>query len=169
MSYNRTMYDPCAYEKQLNESTSVLSWNLDPNKFYNCNDRRIEFGIVGGNNVSRTKGNLVDLESELRNQTRLYSHCPSRKYIPPCNTSFVSKDGLPCGSVASRNENLSHLKSCNMIDYKPRQDNIGYDLNYHKNFAKAGCTSVVRKEAKRSQPLKKTTKKQIENFYATKW
>jgi len=67
MSFNRPIYDPCAYDKRLDESTSVLSWQLDPSRYYNCNQCRIEFGLVGGNNVSLHKGNLVDLESELRN------------------------------------------------------------------------------------------------------
>lgn len=168
MSYNRAIYDPCAYGKRLDESTSVLSWNLDPNKFYNCNDCRIEFGVVGGNNVSRTKGNLVDLESELRNQTRLYSHCPGRKYIPNCAPNLISKDGLPCGSVAGRKEDLCHLRSCNMIDYKPRQDNIGYELNYNRNLAKEGCPAIVKKAGKRSKKPKTVVKK-TGNFYATNW
>lgn len=139
MSFNRLKYDSCAYDKRLDESTSVLTWILDPNKYYNCNECRMEFGLVGGNNVSRYVGNLVDLESDLRGQTRVASDCPSKKYIPGtivqgqvtndckpgCGTS-----GLPCGSLSCRNEKVKHLPACNMIDYGRRIDNVGYELSY---------------------------------------
>ena len=41
------------------------------------------FGLVGGTNVSHIKGNLVDLENDLRGQTRSNTKCPARKYAPP--------------------------------------------------------------------------------------
>ena len=139
MSFNRPRYDPCAFDKSLNESTSVLTYVLDPNKFYNCNQCRVEFGVTGGNNVSLFNGNLVDLESELRGQTRAYSRCPSRKFIPGtviqgrvfngCNAA-CSTSGLPCGSLACRKDDLRHLPACNLIQYRPKIDNIGYELNY---------------------------------------
>ena len=129
MSFNRAIYDPCAYNKRLDESTSVLTYNLDPNKFYNCNQCRINFGIVSGNDVSLTTSNLVDLESELRNQTRLYSLCPEKKFLPGC-ASCESNVGLPNGSVCCKKEAKFDLPECNMIQYKPRINNVGYELNY---------------------------------------
>jgi hypothetical protein len=139
MAFTRPTYDPCAYDKDLDESTSVLSYLLDPSKFYNCNECRIEFGVVGGNAVSRTQHNIVELENDLRGQTRQYSQCPHKKYIP--GTIIQGKanngckpgcgaDGLPCGSAACKNDNLRHLPACNMIQYKPRIDNVGYKLDY---------------------------------------
>lgn len=130
MSFNRAIYDPCAYNKRLDESTSVLTYNLDPNRFYNCNQCRIEFGVVGGNEASLSSCNLVDVESDLRNQTRLYSLCPERKYLPNCNKCKCNKSGLPCGSRSCRNEKTQHLRDCNLIQYKPRIDHVGYELNY---------------------------------------
>ena len=130
MSFNRPIYDKCDYYKRLNESTSVLTYALNPDKFYNCNECRIAFGVVGGNAVSRTRGNLVDLESELRNQTRLYSHCPSKKFLPNCPGSCSSKTGLPCGPVRCRQEPLHHLPTCNIVQYKPRPQNVGFHLEY---------------------------------------
>lgn len=130
MSFTRPIYDPCAYSKELDESTSTLNYVLDPNKWYNCNECRNEFGLVAGNNVSRYSGNLVDLESDLRNQTRLYSRCPSKKYLPKCKDSCKHSSGTPCGSRACQPDNLYHLPSCQMIQYKPRIDHIGYEINY---------------------------------------
>ncbi len=130
MSFNRAIYDPCAYNKRLSESTSILTYKLDPNKYYNCNQCRIQFGVVGGNEVSLSSCNLVDLESDLRNQTRLYSLCPERKYLPNCNLNCKSGLGLPCGNRHCRSESNIHLPECNIVQYKPRIDNVGYSLNY---------------------------------------
>ena len=130
MSFNRAIYDPCAYNKRLDESTSVLTYNLDPNRYYNCNQCRIQFGVVGGNDVSLSACNLVDLESDLRNQTRLYSLCPEKKYLPTCDLNCKSKLGLPCGSRCCKNEVKYNLPECNIIQYKPRIDNVGYELKY---------------------------------------
>ncbi len=82
MSSNRLIYDKCAYDRKLKESTSPLDYNLYGGKFENTAKCRIEFGTVGGNGVSIHSGNLVDLESELRGQTRLNSLCPSTRYDP---------------------------------------------------------------------------------------
>ena len=151
------MYDPCAYDKRLDESTSVLSWLLDPNKFYNCNECRIELGTVGGNNVSRFNGNLVDLESDLRNQTRQLTQCPSRKFMPgtviqgqssnDCDTQ-KSTTGLPCGSLSARNDNVKHLPACQIVQYKPRPADVGYDLKYPPCDTKLKSRRAKRKQKK---------------------
>ena len=103
MSSTRLRNDTCAYKKQLLESTSPLNYALYTGKYENCSKCRVEFGIVGGNNVSLFNGNLVDLESDLRGQTRPASRCPSMKYQP----------SRPNGS----SQNLVHQPSCQMFKY----------------------------------------------------
>lgn len=102
MSFNRLPYDKCAFKKSLLESESPGNYMLYPGKFYNQNQCRIERGIVGGNQVSLSKNNLVDLESDLRGQTRRLSECPSEKYHP-------KRDTLELDVV--------NLRPCNMFDY----------------------------------------------------
>ena len=82
MSSNRLSYDACAYQTNLQQSTSPLDYMLYTGKYENCAKCRIEFGVVGGNGVSLFSGNLVDLESDLRGQTRIASSCPSTMYNP---------------------------------------------------------------------------------------
>lgn len=134
MSSNRLMYDTCAYKKEIDQSTSPLAYNLDPLKYENCSKCRMELGIIGGTNVSHIRGNMVDLENDLRGQTRLASKCPSKKYIPACNdqkqadgdmcqTDCVSnKITLPakgCEPSRELDTTLLHLPPCQMIHYKP--------------------------------------------------
>ena len=102
MSSNRLKYDKCAYEKSLQQSTSQIDYLLYNGKYENCAKCRIEFGLVGGNGVSLFSGNLVDLESDLRGQTRIASQCPNTMYKP---------SEVP--------EQLVHQPSC-QIQYYPK-------------------------------------------------
>lgn len=139
MAFTRQLYDTCATKKNTEEGTGVLSYLMDPNKFYNCNPCRIELGTVGGNNVSLYEGNMVDLESDLSGRTRVNTKCPSNKYLPgtivqgrdsnEC-TPESGVDGLPCGNAADRKKKLIHLPACQIVQYKPRPETVGYELNY---------------------------------------
>ena len=76
---NRLIYDKCSYGKQLHESTSPLMYQLYQGKYENCNKcvyDKIYFPYE-----------LVDIESELRNQTRPLTHCDQFKYHPRCKKS----------------------------------------------------------------------------------
>jgi hypothetical protein len=139
MAFTRQLYDPCATKKRTEEGTGILSYMMDPNKFYNCSPCRIELGTVGGNNVSLYEGNLVDLESEFRGQTRVASYCPSNKFLPGTVVQGVDvnkcglecgADGLPCGKPGCRKEKLLHLPGCQIVQYKPRPTTVGYELKY---------------------------------------
>lgn len=127
MSFNRLTYDTCAYKHSLAESVGTLSWVLDPSRFENCNKCRIEFGTVGGTNVSHIKGNLVDLETELRGTTRLQSKCPTLKYQNPCPSGEMTTcqpdeiviKANPSNSGKILNLEHVHLGSCQLAKYKP--------------------------------------------------
>lgn len=78
-SSNRTMYDNCAYQKNLYESTSPLDFILYQGKFENCNKCVYDKFWV--------PYQLVDIETELRNQNRPLSQCDQFKYSPNCRKS----------------------------------------------------------------------------------
>ena len=48
MSFNRLIYDTCAYKKNLKESLDVGVYQLYAGKYDNKNKCRVDFGIVGG-------------------------------------------------------------------------------------------------------------------------
>ena len=127
MSSNRLIYDQCEYSTRVEESTGTLAYMLNPLAHENKNKCRFELGLVGGNNVSLTKGNLIDVESDLKGVTRKASLCPSRKYKNSCSTSDVQDcqpdniviDGPGCDIPKEVDTSLVHLPSCNMFRYKP--------------------------------------------------
>ena len=86
MSYHkgfssRLPYDPCAYNKTLSESVAPYSYITYDGKFENCNK------CVHDKYTRPFDADIVDVESELRNQTRLASSCPIRQYNPKCKNS----------------------------------------------------------------------------------
>ena len=102
MSSNRLMYDSCTYETRVKTSSGPYNYALYNGKFENSSKCTIERNIIGGNHVSLYSGNLVDLESDLRGQTRIASKCPSRKYTPK-TLDMSSHHGL------------NHVQNCNRM------------------------------------------------------
>ena len=75
MSFTRLDYDTCAYAKDLQESTSPLEYLMYKGKYENCKECPDHANNL--NFVVKT-----EVESELRNQTRFSSKCPTQKYDP---------------------------------------------------------------------------------------
>lgn len=128
MSWNRTKYDTCAYQKELSQSTSNINYAMDPNKFYNHQECRADLGIIAGNNVSVTKNNMVDLESDLLGITRQNTLCPERKFIPHC--SKCSEISGIKGKDTCKISGVTHLPECDIIKYQPRINHVGYSIKY---------------------------------------
>ena len=82
VSYSsRLPYDDCAYDKQISESNAPYQYQMYDGKFENCNK------CVYDHYTRPFDGEIVDLESELRNQTRKASKCPTKQYDPKCKKS----------------------------------------------------------------------------------
>ncbi len=118
MSSNRLMYDTCASAKRIDESVGPLAYTLNPQKYENCRKCRHELGLVGGTAVSHVKGNLVDLENDLRGATRQTTLCPTKKYQPNHNNTITIK-GKGCGKDRVVDTTLQHLPPCQMLRYRP--------------------------------------------------
>lgn len=109
--------DSCYVKQQLVQSGNIFTHVMNPAKYNNRSQCRPILGIVGGNNVSRTSGNMVDLESDLRGQTRVLSNCDSTQYKPSCNCANCT-DGMPCGCLNCQ-EKMNDLPACQLQNYKP--------------------------------------------------
>ena len=127
MSSNRLMYDTCAYKQRISQSVGPLDYMLNPMRYENCNKCRMQLGVIGGPAVSHIKGNLVDLETDLRGTTRKASLCPSQKFhsncalgdMNNCNPGNITIQGNACTQPRVIDTSLQHLPNCQMIRYKP--------------------------------------------------
>lgn len=109
--------DSCYVKQQLVQSGNVFTYLMSPQKYNNKSQCRPALGIVGGNNVSRTTGNMVDLESDLRGQTRVLSNCDCTSYQPSCDCANCT-DGLPCGCLNCQ-EKMNDLPTCQFQSFGP--------------------------------------------------
>jgi len=117
MSSNRLRYDTCSYKESLNQSVSPMHYSLDPIKYEHCNKCRVELGVVGGTAVSHISGNLVDLENDLRGQTRPMTKCSEYKYIPPNGNILESKEYIKPTKHPKIDMSMRHLPACQMWGY----------------------------------------------------
>lgn len=125
MSFGRTKYDSCEYKQDLAQSTTPLGYMLYPAKFESSSKCRNQLGLVGGNEVSNVRGNMVDLESDLRGITRPAGRCDAVMYKPACpmtetdcqpsNLKFTERS---TGAVRTIDTRLGHQKSCQMFGYR---------------------------------------------------
>jgi hypothetical protein len=114
MSFNRMMYDTCQTVREQKESVTILDYILSPFRFENPNKCRHTLGLVGGTAVSHIQGNLVDLESELRGQTRYNTKCAARHYHPS-----EGKDAMIHNDkTAPIDTRRVHLPACQMFTYR---------------------------------------------------
>lgn len=113
MSFNHPTYDHCTYKRHLKENVSILSYIISPFRYENKNKARHRLGLVGGTAVSHIQGNLVDLESDLRGQTRFLTKCVDTQYKPLKPGEDIINDKTP--PIDTR---LLHLPTTQMISYK---------------------------------------------------
>jgi hypothetical protein len=123
MSFNRTTYDNCSYKQELQGNVSTLQYLLSPYRYEHANKCRHQLGFIGGTSVSHIKGNLVDLDSELRGQTRIVSKCNTNQYVPT-GDGIIKNDKTPPIDTA-----MLHLPACQSIMYReiPAPPKINYD------------------------------------------
>ena len=114
MSYNRLSYDAPAYKKSLQESVSSFNHIMEPLRFENCKKCSHQLGLVGGRDVSLIRGNMIDLENDLRGQTRPQSLSPEKKWQPSQSSTLI----YPGVASQGRAVDLTpiHLPVCQMFE-----------------------------------------------------
>lgn len=117
MSSNRLTYDKCAYKQSLIQSVSPIEYSLDPVKYEHSRKCRMELGIVGGTAVSHITGNLVDLENDLRGQTRPITKCPTFDYMPPADNRLQGRENIKPVVHPMLDLTPQHLPACQLVDY----------------------------------------------------
>jgi hypothetical protein len=113
MSFNHLNYDTCTYSRKLKESVTILDYVLSPYRYEHDKKCRHNLGIVAGSAVSHIKGDLVDLDSDMRGQTRYLTKCIDSQYKPlKVGESIINDKTAPISTYTT------HLPPCQMISYK---------------------------------------------------
>lgn len=139
---NRGIYDQCAYRQRIHESTSPLTYVINPEAYESCQKCHQAYPGFIGNLKGFGPGvgpDRVDIDSDLRGQTRLQSKCSSHKYNPLsykyCGACQNCNQGLPCGCRHCQTRDVSGLKDCRPgIIPVEAQDSRAFDAcNTQKN------------------------------------
>lgn len=94
-------FKPVELSKQFEErNENPQAYDYLQSQFTHPLPQRHVLGLVGGNEVSLIKGNLVDLESDLRGITIPITHAPWRQYQAP------TKESLSNGYIQRKNTKL---------------------------------------------------------------
>lgn len=113
---NRLIYDNCSYAQWVYSSTQPLQYQLYMGKNENCGKCR--------HDKFWHPYDLVDVESELRNQTRPASKCGMYKYNPTCPMSST------CMSTMEPKAPVVLAPECCPIVFNniPKRKDVGYVL-----------------------------------------
>jgi len=84
-------------------------------QYVNPRPQRHILGIVGGNEVSLIKGNMVDLESDLRGITIPNTFAPWRQYQPPQQKKEIVRDNTKTSLTIDIQK--AHLPVYQMMGY----------------------------------------------------
>jgi hypothetical protein len=84
-------------------------------QYVNPRPQRHILGIVGGNEVSLIKGNMVDLESDLRGITIPNTFAPWRQYQPPQQKKEIVRENVK--SSLTIDIQKAHLPAYQMMAY----------------------------------------------------
>jgi hypothetical protein len=118
MSFTRLNYDTCSYAQNLNTNVSYLSYLMDTSRNEHCTPCRNQLGLVGGNNVSKATGSLVDLESNLfgidRPQT---SKCTIHHFKPHDGEYEQGIGQYKTTCYPKIPTDKKHLNSCQFFSY----------------------------------------------------
>lgn len=118
--FSRSLYDRCAYQKDLYQSVEPLGFQMYPGKFENCSKctyNEDQFWRPFDKEI-------IDAESELKNLTRRATRCDQYKYNPGCDSCYCTN------TFSKKNPIVMDSLNCPIIfSNLPRIQGKGYELN----------------------------------------
>ena len=115
--FTNSLYDSCNLDKKNQESTGPYQWVTDAS-VHESQDACLP-GITPfmQNQFYSIPGKKVDVESELRNQTRVLSRCPEVCFDPTkltnCQNCHNCNSGLPCDcNHCKETKHQNYIKEC---------------------------------------------------------
>lgn len=100
LSFTNSLYDKCNTEKKQQETTGPFNYITD-NIHESKESCYVSQSPFMHKQFQSIPINLIDIESDLRNQTRHLSRCPEARFDPTkldnCQQCDKCNQGLPCG------------------------------------------------------------------------
>jgi hypothetical protein len=113
-SFTKSLYDNCNLKKKDEESTGAFKWITD--SVYEHKDScNVDASPFMHNQFKSIPSKAVDIENDLRNQTRLLSRCPESRFDP--------------SKVTSDNKFTSKLENCKSNNLVPQYTRVNKPCN----------------------------------------
>ena len=113
-SFTKSLYDECNLTKKNQESTGAFKWITD-NLYEHQDSCHVNASPFMHNQFKSIPAKAVDIENDLRNQTRLLSRCPSSRFDP--------------SKVTNDNKFTSKLENCKNNDLVPEYTRVNKPCN----------------------------------------
>jgi len=113
-SFTRTLYDDCAINKKNAESAGPFQWLTDKNVVESKESCFLGSSPFMHNPFKSIPTNSIDIESELRGQTRFLSKCIDDKYNPS-QVKPINYTVKECADTKLVPEYTRMNKSCNIF------------------------------------------------------
>ena len=113
-SFTKSLYDNCNLKKKDEESTGAFKWITDT--VYEHKDScNVDASPFMHNQFKSIPAKAVDIENDLRNQTRLLSRCPESRFDP--------------SKVTNDNKFTSKLENCKSNNLVPEYTRVNKPCN----------------------------------------
>lgn len=113
-SFTRAAYDECELKKQFAESTAPFNWATDNNVIESKESCFEATAPFMHNPFKSIPSNVIDIESELKGQTRNLSRCPEQKF-DPAKFKPINIDLKECKDKTLVPEYTRENRSCNVL------------------------------------------------------
>ena len=114
-SFTRDIYDPCEYNKYLQESEGPFKWLSQPIYEQQGDCHVLSSPFMRSNESQGINRPNIDVESELLNMTRQLGRCPEMKYNPITNKTVAPQYKNDCVDSRLIPEYTRVDKPCNVF------------------------------------------------------
>jgi len=160
-SFTRSAYDECELQKQFSENQASFQWATDSNVIESKESCFEAASPFMHNPFKSIPNESIDIESELRGQTRNLSRCPQHKFDPttfkPINIKLNEcKDKKLVPEYTRENRSCNVLSGITINRFNPLCEDS--TVNIHNNTYIGSNTRLEIKDAfsqKRQEEIKK--------------
>lgn len=136
--FSKSLYDSCNIKKKNQESTGPYKWVMD-NVKESPDSCWVQTSPFMHNQFQSIPLNVIDVESDLRNQTRILSRCPQTRFDPTklenCKTCKKCNSGLPCECGHCREtKNEFKIKECSNKFLVPNYTRVQKPCNIYSGI-----------------------------------
>ena len=156
-SFSRSLYDQCSLEKKNKESTAPFEWTTDSSVIESKQACYLATSPFMHNPFNSVPSSIVDIESDLKGQTRQLSKCPENRFNPNTAKALQWSQLKECTDKQLVPEYTRLNRACNVLSgvsinrFNPLCNNVQDVSKIHSNEYIGTNTRLQIKDAFKSE------------------